>query len=741
MRSIVANKDSQFYQMLLKAPSAVGMLRGANHVFELANPLFLELTGRSNIIGKTMNEVFPEVMEQGFGELLDNVYYTGESFSGKEMYVRVDTRGDGEFTDFYIDVVYQAYRDSEGNIEGVFFFINNLTEQVVSKKKIEKSEIQYRRIVETAQEGIWLIDEHAKTTFVNKKMCDLLKYSESEIMDKTCYHFMDAEQRDQALHILNNREAKNYDCRFITKSGAQILTKVGVNPIFDDDGNFKGSLKMVSDITERKHLEKLLEKTNKLARIGSWEIDVKRGTVYWSDVTKEIREVEPDFVPDITTGISYFTKGQSRTTISQRVQECIEKGTPWDEELQFKTFKGNLKWVRTIGQAIFSEGECIKIYGTFQDITERKNAVDKVLRSEAKLKIAQTIAQVGSWEVDILSNQHTWSDEIYRILGIDKDLNPSAENFLKFVHPEDREMASQRVAEAFVKHEDSSFYFQFYKEDGTLGYALTQWRFEFDAAGVPLYISGILRDLTKEKKAENERLKMIANLHQRNNDLEQFSFIISHNLRSPVANIIGLTKELKDFSHSEQVKQMLGEALISDAHRLEDVIADLNTILQTKSENSQRRENVVFSELTQSIELSIFSLIQKEKVTIKTDFTQIDSMNTIKSYLQSVFFNLISNSIKFKQPTVDPVIEISSTLTKDKIILTFKDNGSGIDLNKKRGQLFKLYKRFHANTEGKGMGLFMVKTQVETLGGIIEVRSKVNCGTVFTIEFNRDFTP
>jgi signal transduction histidine kinase len=110
---------------------------------------------------------------------------------------------------------------------------------------------------------------------------------------------------------------------------------------------------------------------------------------------------------------------------------------------------------------------------------------------------------------------------------------------------------------------------------------------------------------------------------------------------------------------------------------------------------------------------------------------------TLKSYLYSIFYNLISNSIKFRQKQVPCIIEIKSNLLKNNVELIFTDNGMGIDLKKKGDHIFGLYKRFHPHTEGKGMGLFMVKTQVETLSGKISIESEVNKGTQFRIEFER----
>jgi signal transduction histidine kinase len=116
----------------------------------------------------------------------------------------------------------------------------------------------------------------------------------------------------------------------------------------------------------------------------------------------------------------------------------------------------------------------------------------------------------------------------------------------------------------------------------------------------------------------------------------------------------------------------------------------------------------------------------------------VNGLRTIKSYIYSIFYNLTSNSIKFKQPGIPPIIEISSFLSENKIVLLFKDNGLGIDLNKKGNQVFGLYKRFHLDTEGKGIGLYMVKTQVESLGGTIFIHSNVNTGTEFRIEFENE---
>ncbi len=741
LEKAIKNERDQFYNIFQSAPSAIGMLKGSNYIFEMVNPLYLKLIGKKNIIGKTIAEVLPEVVEQGFIKILDHVYNSGEAYTGSEVLTKVDSKNDGELNILYTDFVYQAYRNSAGEVDGIFFFINDITEQVESKKKIQTSEKQYRQIVETAQEGIWVIDKNSRTIFVNKKICETFGYTEKEIIGKKNTYFMNKESKKEALLALERRKKGNsekLELTFISKKGENILASISATPIFDDAANFTGALGMLSNITEKRHLENLLEKSNRLARIGSWEIDVVRGTVFWSDITKEIREVDADFIPDLKTGIGFFTEGVSKTLISERLKKCIDHGTPWDEELELTTFKGNLKWVRTIGEAVIVNGKCTKIYGSFQDITERKNAAEKVVRSESRLNIAQLIAQVGSWEIDVKTNDQSWSAEFYRILEIDENITPSSEALLPLIHREDRANAIKTMSDAFPNQKDSSFDFRFLRKNGEIGHASSEWRFEFDSYGNPLYIYGILRDLTEEKKAESERAKMISDITQRNKDLEQFSYIISHNLRSPVANIIGITEELKDETHSAESKLLLAEALSSDVKRLENVIVDLNTILQTKREINELKEKVNLSELVDNIKLSINDLIQRRGVVITSDFSEIDDVIFIKSYIHSIFYNLISNSIKYRQSDCDALIEIKSHYIDGQIVLTFKDNGRGIDLKAKGDQIFGLYKRFHSDTEGKGMGLYMVKTQVEALGGKISVVSEVDHGSTFTIEFENN---
>jgi len=202
-----------------------------------------------------------------------------------------------------------------------------------------------------------------------------------------------------------------------------------------------------------------------------------------------------------------------------------------------------------------------------------------------------------------------------------------------------------------------------------------------------------------------------------------------------VANIIGASGAIIDAELSMADKEILISGINTSVIKLDSVVKDLNHVLEVKAEINTTKEIVHFSTLTKDIKLSIKNLINRYNIEIQCDFSELNEFITIRAYLYSIFYNLISNSIKYRRVDVPCIIKIKSTLKKNKLEFIFEDNGMGIDLKKNGNELFGLYRRFHANIEGKGMGLYMVKTQVETLGGKIHIQSKVNSGTKFTIEF------
>ena len=364
-------------------------------------------------------------------------------------------------------------------------------------------------------------------------------------------------------------------------------------------------------------------------------------------------------------------------------------------------------------------------------IDERKSAEKNLVQSESKLKEAQTIARLGNFEVDMKTKIIGWSDEMYKIYGIQREIAPpSRALFLSLVYPDDRSFVAKTVINAYKDFKNYTIDFRFMHANGDIRYGYLEAQFEFGKGKAPVRLFGILQDVTEGKLAEIERIRMLNDLVIRNKDLEQFAYIISHNLRAPIANIIGASNALEDEDLTIDDKETLNSGISKSISKLDDVVQDLNHILEVKGGVNEHKQMVSFAELVDEIKSNI-----KHECEITYDFSRVDKIFSLKPYLYSIFYNLISNSVKYRRQNVTCAIEIKSSKIKNGIKLTFTDNSLGIDLEKYGEQVFGLYRRFHPAIEGKGMGLYMVKTQVETLGGKINIKSKENEGTEFVIEF------
>jgi PAS domain S-box-containing protein len=369
-----------------------------------------------------------------------------------------------------------------------------------------------------------------------------------------------------------------------------------------------------------------------------------------------------------------------------------------------------------------------------QDITDRKKAEEDLKKSEANLRTifenTDTAYVLFNTELIIVSfnalAQKYSEEQNNQTLEINRPITDyfSAERW-PFIKD-----TLDRVA----KGEIAKYELSFAQRDGGVKWFDVRW---LDVKNNDNQNCGFIlanKEITESKLAALERERITADLIQHNQDLEQFTYIISHNLRAPVANIIGLSDMLREPDLDLDSKIDVLDRVSRSIRNIDMVIQDLNHILQSRAMMNEKKETIYFDDLLEAIKTSIQNIIANEHVQFNCSFDEADSIFAIRSYLYSIFYNLISNSIKYRQTGVVPIISIQSHTLIDKIELRFKDNGKGIDLKKNSGQLFGLYKRFDTTMEGKGMGLFMVKTQVEALGGTINIKSKLGEGTEFVIQ-------
>jgi len=266
---------------------------------------------------------------------------------------------------------------------------------------------------------------------------------------------------------------------------------------------------------------------------------------------------------------------------------------------------------------------------------------------------------------------------------------------------------------------------------------------DFDIYGIVRGCFIFVEDITPLKEIElvlrnevEERKMTEKMLTRSNEELQNYAYVTSHNLRSPLANIIGLVK-LYDYENPiNEFNRTIIENVEKATETMDEVIKDLNRVLAINKEAGGRKERVNLEELLAKTLQTIEQQFKASNADIQSDFSDVPEILAVKSYMDSIFLNLLTNAIKYSSDKRPPLIQLKTEkLDNGKVCFSIRDNGIGIDLEKYKGKLFGLYKRIHPNiaVEGKGLGLHLVKKQVESMGGTIGVESKVDEGTVFRI--------
>ncbi|MBN8650168.1 MAG: hypothetical protein J0L67_01995 [Cytophagales bacterium] len=241
-------------------------------------------------------------------------------------------------------------------------------------------------------------------------------------------------------------------------------------------------------------------------------------------------------------------------------------------------------------------------------------------------------------------------------------------------------------------------------------------------------------NLNRELVDKNQQLlETNAELISHNNDLQQFSYTISHNLRGPLASITGLLALVNEGELGPSNTPLLVH-FKSSVKALESTILDLSNIIDTRNRITRLRQPIVWEGLMENIKTQLTKDIEDNEVEITTSFENAPEIYSVKPMVHSILYNLVSNAIKYRNPERTCVVQVRTTKAADHIQLEVTDNGMGIDMKRFGDKLFTLYRRFHTHIEGKGLGLFLVKLQTEALGGKIEVRSEVDRGTTFLVK-------
>jgi PAS domain S-box-containing protein len=249
----------------------------------------------------------------------------------------------------------------------------------------------------------------------------------------------------------------------------------------------------------------------------------------------------------------------------------------------------------------------------------------------------------------------------------------------------------------------------------------------------------IQQNINAQKAMEAQQAQLTQDLYEHNRDLQQFTYMLSHNLRAPLANALGLTKLLTQVGKKSPVFDSSLGHLHQSLEQVDGVLHDLNLVLSLRDQQHQQTpETVALAEVCQQALQHWAPALTQCAGQVTLDVAEGLLVRGTRAYVYSIFDNLLSNALKYRAPERPLHITIACVASAHGgASISFADNGSGFDQVKAGPKLFQLYQRFHGGHQGRGLGLFLVKTHVEAMGGTIEVNSQVGVGTRFVIQLNQ----
>jgi PAS domain S-box-containing protein len=398
---------------------------------------------------------------------------------------------------------------------------------------------------------------------------------------------------------------------------------------------------------------------------------------------------------------------------------------------------GHAVWLETLTRPVIDEtGQVVRLHTTSRDISEAEQQRIRIEEQNNLLNMSQTLSGIGAWEVNLLNNQVTWSRGIRKIHDIDDERAMTVADVLAFYVNESRDIAENRLGRILSDGIGFDENLQIRTLRGREIWTRVIGAVEV-TDGKPVRVYGICQDIDREFRHQRELQQMVDALTSRNRQVEEIHRMLSHNMKGPAGNIAILLDTLKETSG---VDPALLEMLRENANLMSGTIEKMSEMISASSIVSKPDAPRALNDSCEKALAILAARIEECGAAVSADFSEVPALRYPDLYLDSLFYNFISNALKYRDPARKPVIQIRSRLREDGVYLVFEDNGMGIDLGKYRDRLFGLNQRFHPRRpgsqeaiEGSGLGLFICRNQVESMGGSIGVESVVGVGTSFSL--------
>ena len=604
---------------------------------------------------------------------------------------------------------------------------------------LKSADTLYRNLIEEMGEGIATLTNKGIIFYANAQLASMLQIPLDKIIGLRFNDFIPTQDLEDYQTIFNNGlESKTKgEINIMSVDGTVIPIYLSINTSKDLDGVYI----VITDLSEQKHYEELkiahqelTERENRFRTLFENSMDailltIPDGTILSANPAAEkmFGYNEEEIIKLGRNAIVDTEDPNFPVILEERVINDKSEG-----ELLFIRKNGE-KFPAEVSANIFWDG-----YGNkrstlvIRDITRRKQIEAALKKSERSLANAQHIAHIGSWEWNVKTGEVGWSNELYIIYDIDPNkFTPSLEAFNDFVHPEDVEYVNENVDQILSTGKPHDFDFRIILGDGSIRVLNTLAEVaRFDENGDPSLILGTNQDITERKEIELELNENIRNLARSNQELEQFAYVASHDLREPLRMITSFL-QLLERRYNEQLDKEATEFIgyaVDGAKRLDNMIKDLLQYSQVT------RKRVVFESVKSEL------VLEQTLINLKVPIDENKAVITHGSLpivmgdaelLILLFQNLISNSIKYRSDKT-PKIDISAKKEDDHYLFSIKDNGIGMS-TKYLDRIFTIFKRLHTMDEfdGTGIGLAIAQKIVHQHNGQIWVESGLGKGSTF----------
>jgi len=715
-----------------------------NFCYTYANKQIGKMLGvpPESLIGKCVWDLYPDAVDSA-------TYHAYNKALAEQVYICNE--------DYYAPLDFWFENHVYPSPTGLSVFIRNISARKKSELKLAQSEQRFRELLEHSSDIVVVTAFDGTITYISPSAEKTLGYNIQELT---------LEQRAAMLHpddvglyrqlfveaCGNPDKVYNFTYRIKNSIGQYLWIEGTVVNLLKVPA-VNGLVTNSRDVTDRKNKEREIEDNHiQLRQAAETQASIlnalpshivllneKYKIIAVNQWWKNMLLSNNLGVPNFGIGYSYLAiaekaAGIDKVTASNLIKGIndIISGHKKQFSLEYQSINpGERRWYLVIVAPLDDHEKGAVV--SHIDITDRKLAEELRAKSEDNLRsvFENTDLSIVLFDSDLKIVSFNNNAKHLSIRNYHKKLKVGNTAFNYF--PKDRKNEIKQILER-VKQNDLVSYESIVEVNGHTEWYDVKWVSINNQQGQNVGFILTLSDITAKKHSEIEREQITSDLLKRNNDLEQYAYIVSHNLRAPVANIMGLSGLLNGLGGTELADRETLSALSTSINNLDNIIGDLNQILQVGSQVHNPTEVVSLPALVDDVKAGNRLIMVTNNASIHCNFKAISQITTVKSYLYGIFQSLITNSIKYRRPNVDPIVNITSEVKDNIVLLHFEDNGKGMDLAKHKAHLFGLYRRFDDQVDGRGIGLFMVKMQVENLGGRINVQSEVNKGTRFTIE-------